>query len=108
MTMMATRTAETWCRRLMAAALVCCISLTAGTHAARAEEAGSRAYFAGPRCQPISVADLGGYHLSADALMEIAMGTWGRSVHPLGPEYFRVNRHLRQQGKSITGCSGKM
>jgi hypothetical protein len=43
-------------------------------------------------------------HLTLDEREEIAMGTWGRSVHPLGPDYFRFNRDQRSQGKSGAPC----
>jgi hypothetical protein len=56
------------------------------------------------KCRAISGIDVRGYHLTPDEREEIAMGTWGRSVHPLGPDYFRVNRYQRSQGKSGAAC----
>jgi hypothetical protein len=55
-------------------------------------------------CRAISGTDAGRYHLTADEREEIAIGTWGRSVHPLGPDYFRVNRDQRSRGKSGAAC----
>jgi hypothetical protein len=54
------------------------------------------------KCRVMSEADV--RHLTLDEREEIAMGTWGRSVHPLGPDYFRFNRDQRSQGKSGAPC----
>jgi hypothetical protein len=56
------------------------------------------------KCRAISTTDVGRYHLTGDEREEIAMGTWGRSVHPLGPDYFRVNRDQRSRDKSGAAC----
>jgi hypothetical protein len=55
-------------------------------------------------CRATSGTDVRRYHLTMDEQEEIAMGTWGRSVHPLGPDYFRVNRDQRSQVKSGAAC----
>jgi hypothetical protein len=55
------------------------------------------------KCHVISENDVR-HHLTLDEQEEIAMGTWGRSVHPLGPDYFRLNRDQRSQGKSDAAC----
>jgi hypothetical protein len=32
--------------------------------------------------------------------MELAMGIWGRSAHPLGPNFYRYRRDKREQEAS--------
>jgi hypothetical protein len=55
------------------------------------------------KCRAMSETDER-HRLTLDEQEEIAMGTWGRSAHPLGPDYFRLNRDQRSQGKSGAAC----
>jgi hypothetical protein len=84
------------------ATLVC--AFLAAHAAAFAEPRASSIRVSEIKCRAISGTEAGRYHLSADDREEIAMGTWGRSVHPLGPDYFRVNRDQRSRGKSDAAC----
>jgi hypothetical protein len=99
---MGTRTRRRGLTAVGFATLVC--GFLAAHATAFAEPLAGSIRVSGINCHPISGTEAGRYYLSPDEREEIAMGTWGRSVHPLGPDYFRVNRDQRSRGKSGTAC----
>lgn len=42
-------------------------------------------------------------YLSADQKMMIATGTWGRSIHPRSPNFFRFQREMRFERERDSG-----
>jgi hypothetical protein len=43
-------------------------------------------------------------YLSLDERMKLAMGIWGHSVHPLGPNFYRYQGEKREQEELTLDC----
>ena len=60
-----------------------------------------------PNCGEPSGSKSGPNYLSFDESMELAMGTWGRSVHPLGPDFYRYQRVKHEHQALASACPKK-
>jgi hypothetical protein len=60
-----------------------------------------------PICGESAGSKSGPSYLSSEESMELRTGTWGRSVHPLSPNFYRYQRDKREQELLTPDCQKK-